>query len=145
MKIYKRQFKEAKELSVGTIITDNSSLLVGHVPLSKFWDIPKGHHEEGETLLQTAIRELKEETGLSFNSSLFQPIGKFLYTAGKDLFLYKIETDLSKIHLSSLKCTLTFERYGKIFPELDKYKIILIEEIPQYCAKNMARVLMEIF
>ncbi len=27
------------------------------------WNFPKGHAEEGETHLQTALRELKEETG----------------------------------------------------------------------------------
>jgi len=29
------------------------------------WTIPKGHVESGETLEQTALREMKEETGLS--------------------------------------------------------------------------------
>jgi len=32
---------------------------------SKCWSIPKGHMEAGESELQTALRELKEETGLS--------------------------------------------------------------------------------
>ena len=29
------------------------------------WSFPKGHVEEGETEIQTALREVKEETGLS--------------------------------------------------------------------------------
>ncbi len=29
-----------------------------------FWDMPKGHVEEGETLEQCAVREVREETGL---------------------------------------------------------------------------------
>ena len=31
---------------------------------SNYWDFPKGKMEEGETLEQTALREIKEETGL---------------------------------------------------------------------------------
>lgn len=31
----------------------------------KKWGLPKGHTEEGETLPQTALREVSEETGLS--------------------------------------------------------------------------------
>lgn len=30
-----------------------------------FWDMPKGHLEEGETLEQCAVREVQEETGLN--------------------------------------------------------------------------------
>lgn len=32
---------------------------------SKCWSLPKGHMEPGETEVQTAVRELKEETGLT--------------------------------------------------------------------------------
>ena len=28
------------------------------------WDLPKGHIEEGETLIECAIREFEEETGI---------------------------------------------------------------------------------
>lgn len=31
----------------------------------KKWGLPKGHTEEGETLQQTAVREVAEETGLT--------------------------------------------------------------------------------
>lgn len=31
-----------------------------------FWELPKGHKEEGESDLQAAMRELTEETGLVF-------------------------------------------------------------------------------
>lgn len=29
------------------------------------WDLPKGHADDGETLMQTALRETEEETGIS--------------------------------------------------------------------------------
>lgn len=52
-----------QEKSCGCIILDSDKVLLvkhneGH------WDFPKGHMEEGETEVQTAIREVKEETNL---------------------------------------------------------------------------------
>jgi len=38
-------------------------LLIRHVK-SGYWSFPKGHIEDGETELETAVREIKEETGL---------------------------------------------------------------------------------
>lgn len=32
--------------------------------LAGHWGFPKGHHEEGESDLEAAVREFKEETGL---------------------------------------------------------------------------------
>lgn len=51
------------EKSCGAIVIDNDKVLiikhkVGHV------GFPKGHVEEGETEEETAIREVKEETGI---------------------------------------------------------------------------------
>jgi 8-oxo-dGTP pyrophosphatase MutT (NUDIX family) len=34
-----------------------------------FWVLPGGHAEPGESLVQTALREVKEETGISLNAS----------------------------------------------------------------------------
>lgn len=51
------------EKSCGTIIIDNDKVLLlkhneGH------WDFPKGHVENEETEIETALRETKEETNL---------------------------------------------------------------------------------
>jgi 8-oxo-dGTP pyrophosphatase MutT (NUDIX family) len=51
------------EKSCGAVIFDEDKVLViqqvkGH------WGFPKGHVEEGETEVETAIREIKEETNL---------------------------------------------------------------------------------
>ena len=44
------------------IIKEDKVLLVQHN--AGHWDFPKGHMEENETEIQTAIREVKEETNL---------------------------------------------------------------------------------
>lgn len=41
-------------------------LLIKHVR-SGCWSFPKGHMEEGETELQTAVREIKEETNIDIS------------------------------------------------------------------------------
>ena len=53
-----------REKSCGCIILNdkNEVLLVHHN--KGHWDFPKGHVEEGETEVQTAIREVKEETNI---------------------------------------------------------------------------------
>ena len=53
-----------QEKSCGCIIINdkNEVLLIHHN--TGHWDFPKGHMEDGETEVQTAIREVKEETNI---------------------------------------------------------------------------------
>lgn len=41
------------------------------------WDLPKGHAEAGESLLETALRETQEETGIANSKIEIQPNFKF--------------------------------------------------------------------
>ena len=62
-----------KELSCGFIIINrkNPKQILACQPNGRRpntpgnYDIPKGHRENGETTLEAAIRELKEETGFT--------------------------------------------------------------------------------
>lgn len=58
------------ELSAGLAIIQRGSILLGH-PKGQKWhgsySIPKGHVEEGEDLLEAAIRETREEVGLNID------------------------------------------------------------------------------
>lgn len=53
-----------QEKSCGCIVINdkNEVLLIHHN--AGHWDFPKGHVEEGETEIETAIREVKEETNI---------------------------------------------------------------------------------
>ena len=37
------------------------------------WDLPKGHCEQGETFIDTAVRETEEETGISAQAIAIDP------------------------------------------------------------------------
>lgn len=51
------------EKSCGAVIFDGNKVLVIQ-QVAGHWGFPKGHVEEGETEVQTAVREIKEETNL---------------------------------------------------------------------------------
>ncbi|GLY67514.1 NUDIX hydrolase [Amycolatopsis taiwanensis] len=58
------------ETSAGGLVVDSDrrhAVLIGRLDRhgKLLWSLPKGHIEDGETIEQTAMREVKEETGIS--------------------------------------------------------------------------------
>lgn len=53
-----------KEKSCGCIIIHENKVLLVYEKGRDFWGLPKGHVEEGESEVQTAVREVKEEVGI---------------------------------------------------------------------------------
>ncbi len=63
-----REFPEVPLVGVGAIIIEDSRVLLvkrAHPPLQAQWSIPGGVLEVGELVREAAIREVREETGLS--------------------------------------------------------------------------------
>jgi 8-oxo-dGTP diphosphatase len=64
----KREYPEMPFVGVGAIIIENGRVLLikrGHAPLLGEWSIPGGVLELGELLREAAVREAREETGLT--------------------------------------------------------------------------------
>ncbi len=55
----------------------NLKVLVAHRPKYDDWSFPKGHAEKGETPVETAVREVLEETG--YHCRIVTPIGTTRY------------------------------------------------------------------
>ena len=63
-----REFPEVPLVGVGAIIIEDSRVLLvkrAHPPLEAQWSIPGGVLEVGELVRDAAIREVREETGLT--------------------------------------------------------------------------------
>ncbi|MGA8500465.1 MAG: NUDIX hydrolase [Candidatus Sulfotelmatobacter sp.] len=63
-----REFPEVPLVGVGAIIIENARVVLvkrAHPPLQAEWSIPGGVLEVGELMREAAIREAREETGLT--------------------------------------------------------------------------------
>ena len=64
----KREFPEIPLVGVGAIIIEDARLVLvkrAHPPLQAEWSIPGGMLEVGELMYEAAVREAREETGLT--------------------------------------------------------------------------------
>lgn len=64
-KMYRRVCAEFREVNAagGLVSNRRSDYLL--IRRNGLWDLPKGHQEQGEDILTTALREVEEETGVS--------------------------------------------------------------------------------
>ena len=102
---------------------------------SKIWGLPKGLHEQGESYLATALRELKEETDIDAAPDKMIDVGRFKYKSDKDLYvyLYIVDDELP------VTCVSTFldKTDGIRKPENDGYKYVTADEIETYMNTKM--------
>jgi 8-oxo-dGTP pyrophosphatase MutT (NUDIX family) len=130
-----------KMTTCGVIITDGEELVLGHVPGTSHWDIPKGGQAPGESFLITAIRELYEDTGLVAGPSQLTELGPFSYRPDKDLILFLWHVDQLP-NPKMLKCgSRCRDRTGKTLPEFDKFRLASWDELPQRLPKRLARII----
>lgn len=131
--------------SCGTlVINKEGQILLCHVTGTHHWDIPKGIQDPGESTIDAARRELREETGLEFDEALFEEIGCFDYQKNKRLHLYRLRAPDSLNNLDHLVCTSHFIHHvtGKPTPEMDGFRWASRSDISRLCAPRMAERLL---
>ncbi|NEX59523.1 NUDIX hydrolase [Noviherbaspirillum galbum] len=127
--------------SCGTLIINRrGEILLCHVTGTRKWDIPKGLQDPGETTLEAAMREMREETGLVFEAGMFDELGRFDYRPEKDLHLYRVRMETDMDSLDHLVCTSHFTHHvtGEPTPEVDGFCWATRDEIPRRCWPRMA-------
>jgi len=86
------------------------------------WSIPKGEFNDNEDALETAQRELKEETGISVKGK-FIPLQCIKQKGGKLVYAWAIQADADVSEIKSNDFEMEWPPYsGKQskFPEVDK-------------------------
>lgn len=134
-------------LSCGTLIVNpRRELLLCHITHTAKWDIPKGMLDPGETQLEAAMRELREEAGLVFDPAQFRDLGPFMYRRDKRLHLFMVESGPTLDSLAHLHCSTTFTHHatGLPTPEMDGYRWAARGQVRALCWPRMGEVLMGI-
>ena len=129
------------KVSAGIIITDGKKILLGHSTGNSHWDIPKGEVDLGEEYIDTAIRETKEEFGITFKKEELIDLGLFSYLKRKNLYLFKITV---KGFPTECECTSFFKgKNGMDIPEIDDFKVFSNKEGLSKLNKSMQKVFIE--
>lgn len=133
-----------KRLSCGiVIVNDASEVLLCHVTGQDHWDLPKGGALAGESPVQTALRETREETGLVMNPGALLDLGRLGYRARKDLHLFAAR--VPRFDTGLLWCESRFDdsASGTRLPEMDGYGWFTFSEVPVHCSRKLSVVLRE--
>jgi len=132
-----------KTLSCGGLIFCGKELLICRPRWdSDDWNLPKGMKEEGEEDLETALREIQEETNIVIDRNckkIDHGIRKWHKTKNVHLysfFLCKKPTNI--------KCNSYFERNGKSILEMVDFDWIPIDEIKSYFSPKLGKVVYEL-
>ena len=135
-------FQPPRRLSCGiVIVNDAHELLLCHVTGHDHWDLPKGGAIVGETPLQAALRETREECGLDLEADDLVDLGRLPYRARKDLHLFGARTP--RLDTRTLVCESLFidSTRGVSLPEMDDFGWFPFGQVPQFCTRKLSAVL----
>ncbi|SFJ74759.1 ADP-ribose pyrophosphatase YjhB, NUDIX family [Amycolatopsis sacchari] len=116
--------------AAGVLFTDRQArVLMVHTTYKDYWDIPGGYIEPGESPHQAAVREVREELGLSV------PVGELVAVdwapsdseGDKLLFLFagpELPDDVT---------------FRFVDGEIDEARYVAVDELPQYTIDRLAR------
>lgn len=122
------------EQSVGAVIKLRSEERTAEFLLLRnrrgFWGFPQGHKEKGETEIQTLVREVKEETGIS-DLDIRAYIGKISYSyyrgdglrSDKEVRFYYATTPTKDVKISEEHADFTWTTLKEAFSLLDHAKL----------------------
>lgn len=137
--------KKSSGILVYKIDNDKIKVLLSH-PGGPYWEnkkthcwsIPKGEQDNKESLLETALREFREETNLEVTNDL-KLLGSTKVSNNKLVTIFYTEEDLDTSKAKSNNFELEWPPNSGIikeFPEMDKTEWIDLEEAKELIFDN---------
>ncbi len=126
-------------LSCGVIVRRAAGeLLLCHATGRNYWDIPKGVRDEGETSIDAALRELREEAGIELDEAQLRDAAVHKYLPRKDLHLFVLDPPDPSLEIDECHCSTHYTpRYGtREIPEVDDYRWTPRVRCPSYAART---------
>jgi 8-oxo-dGTP pyrophosphatase MutT (NUDIX family) len=133
----------SKTTSCGLVIlNEDGEVLLAHATETTHWDIPKGQPDPGETEIQTALRETREETGLQIDRRQLLDLGLFSYRHDKNLYLFAARLSRAQADIGSCTCVSMFPRRrdGQLIPEMDAYRWVAAQDVATYASASLTRL-----
>ena len=130
-----------KRVSCGIIVVNAAhEVLLCHATGTFHWDVPKGGMDPGETPIETALRETREECGLVFAAEDVEDLGGFRYRRSKSLHLFATLTE--RFDASRCRCTSHYaDGWGRMRPEMDGFEWTPFDRVTLRCARHMGELL----
>ena len=145
------------EKSCGVVLLNSDKVLVlqyaagqkeGYLDLKGHWDFPKGHVDEGETEIETATRELVEETGISdvvfleeFRKTINYTFQRGNRKIGKEVVFFIAKTIEKEVNLSHEHVDYEWLDFKSALKRLtyENARSVLKEAIDFYVAKSIKK------
>lgn len=125
------------KISAGVLFVKDDSILLCHVTGYRHWDLPKGQPNEGEELIDAAIRECHEETGFIVNEEDLHFAGIIPYNRYKELALFVYKGEYENLpNVGYCKCTTWLDNGD---PEVDDFEYFPLSELSLYTVESMRK------
>lgn len=131
------------EISAGILFIKDNAVFMGHATETPHWDIPKGRVENGEALIDAAIRECREETGFTVQPEDLESLGVLDYSKTKNLALF-VYTGHNFPVPEECYCESTFVSHGRVIHEMDDFNYIPLSQLATHARSNMHSLLSQI-
>lgn len=128
-------------------LLSNGKFLICHATNGRYWSIPKGIKDKGESDIEAAIREMKEETGIIINNpnNLCKCYDGF-YNESKDLAVFIYNSRENNKNIKEFVCVSMYfdDKDKKNLPEVDRYMFIDIEGAKRFMNSSQYKIVKNI-